>query len=413
MSANPYLAYNIIIGNSASWLGGGIYGTSYDGVMYCNIMAGNEAQSAGGIYLLALTSSPRIGNVTIARNYSTSNGGGIYNSNCFPTLRDCILWCNLPQQISQGSGGNLQATYCDIQQFWPGLGNINAYPAFVDTAHDDYRLLWGSPCIDAGHPDWLDPDGTRAEMGAFYYDQSVMVRILLTPHEIPYLIPDSGGTMDYTIRAFNRSSFGAVAAVWCNVTLPDSSVYGPVLGPVTVTIGAGAGLDRIRAQNVPAAAPMGVYHYNAYAVVRPDTSKDSFMFGKLGDSGQVLRDPSVAGMTTGNKWQNTGEPITDVGASMTGAGLMNQAPTEFALYPCSPNPFNATTAISYQLSADSFVSLRIYDTAGRMVETLVDGWREAGEHKVTFEADYLPSGMYICRISAGEFVAVQKLVLLK
>jgi len=56
---------------------------------------------------------------------------------------------------------------------------------------------------------------------------------------------------------------------------------------------------------------MGVYHYNAYAVVGADTSKDSFMFGKLGDSGQ-------AGMTRGDNWTNTGEPITDVGHATAG-----------------------------------------------------------------------------------------------
>jgi hypothetical protein len=110
---------------------------------------------------------------------------------------------------------------------------------------------------------------------------------------------------------------------------------------------------------------------------------------------------------------NTGEPIADVGAAMTGAGLMNQAPTEFALYPCSPNPFNAKTVASFELRVASEVSLRVYDTAGRSVMMLVNGWREAGRHEATFDAGELPSGMYFCRIQAGEFNATQKMVLLK
>jgi len=78
-----------------------------------------------------------------------------------------------------------------------------------------------------------------------------------------------------------------------------------------------------------------------------------------------------------------------------------------------PNPFNPATAISYQLSANSLVHLRIYDTAGRLVATLINGWREAGSHQVTWDASGLPSGLYFCRMEAGEFSAVQKLILLK
>jgi len=79
----------------------------------------------------------------------------------------------------------------------------------------------------------------------------------------------------------------------------------------------------------------------------------------------------------------------------------------------SPNPFNPRTALSYELRAASYVSLRIYDTAGREVRTLVDGWREAGGHRVRFDGSGLLSGIYFVRLAAGEGTAVQKVVLLK
>ena len=95
-------------------------------------------------------------------------------------------------------------------------------------------------------------------------------------------------------------------------------------------------------------------------------------------------------------------------------------PQECRLEPNYPNPFNASTVLSYQLPVASNVTLRVYDTAGRLVETLVDGWRSAGVHELTFDASHLPSGMYVYRIQArkgasvpGEWSESGKMMLLK
>ena len=79
----------------------------------------------------------------------------------------------------------------------------------------------------------------------------------------------------------------------------------------------------------------------------------------------------------------------------------------------SPNPFNPITAISYQLPAVSYVNLRIYDAAGRLETELVNGQRDAGMHQVTWDASGLPSGLYFCRIEAGNFRDVIKMMLVK
>ncbi len=88
-------------------------------------------------------------------------------------------------------------------------------------------------------------------------------------------------------------------------------------------------------------------------------------------------------------------------------------PTEFALYTAHPNPFNPTTTISYELPALSYVELTVYDVSGREVAQLVDGWREVGSHEVTFDASDLSSGVYMYRMTAGEFTASGKMVLTK
>jgi hypothetical protein len=88
-------------------------------------------------------------------------------------------------------------------------------------------------------------------------------------------------------------------------------------------------------------------------------------------------------------------------------------PLTTALLKAFPNPFNPSTAISYELRAASYVSLKVYDTAGRLVTTLADGRKEAGTHEVTFDGSKLAAGVYIARLTAGEFTAAQKMVLLK
>ncbi len=88
-------------------------------------------------------------------------------------------------------------------------------------------------------------------------------------------------------------------------------------------------------------------------------------------------------------------------------------PQTFALFQNFPNPFNPATVISYQIPVASHVTLMVYDVLGRVVGTLVNERQNAGYHNVTFSAENLPSGVYFYRISAGEFSAVKKLVVVK
>ncbi|HMB89920.1 MAG TPA: T9SS type A sorting domain-containing protein [Rhodothermales bacterium] len=66
-----------------------------------------------------------------------------------------------------------------------------------------------------------------------------------------------------------------------------------------------------------------------------------------------------------------------------------------------PNPFNPTTTITYQILESSHVSLIIYDLLGRRVARLTDGWQEAGQYEVTWDASALPSGLYLYRLEAA------------
>ncbi|MFT7552665.1 MAG: hypothetical protein ACI9BV_002991, partial [Rhodothermales bacterium] len=77
------------------------------------------------------------------------------------------------------------------------------------------------------------------------------------------------------------------------------------------------------------------------------------------------------------------------------------------------NPFNPTTTFSFALPAASDVHLSVFDMLGRQVETLADGFWQAGQHEVRFEAAGLPSGLYFYRLSTATTVLTRTVTLLR
>ncbi len=88
-------------------------------------------------------------------------------------------------------------------------------------------------------------------------------------------------------------------------------------------------------------------------------------------------------------------------------------PNKFELKQNYPNPFNPTTKIKYALPKDEFVTLKVYNSLGQEVTTLVNKNVSAGYHTINFDASNLASGMYIYRIKAGKYVSIKKMMLLK
>jgi len=83
---------------------------------------------------------------------------------------------------------------------------------------------------------------------------------------------------------------------------------------------------------------------------------------------------------------------------------------DFNIY---PNPFNPSTTIEYELPARSNISIAIYNVLGQEVKDLVTGNQNGGLHDVNWSANNIPSGVYLCRIISGDYLATKKIVLLK
>ena len=169
--SSPIITNNTIICNAANY-GGGIYCNYSSSTITNNTIARNSAQYYGaGIY--CYSSYDKIINNTITGNRA-NYGGGIY---CYyyssPTITNTILWNDSYPEIYLYSS-SITVIYSDIKGGWPGEGNIDADPIFVDEGRGDYHLSNCSPCIGAGTSEGApsidiegNPRGTPPDIGAY------------------------------------------------------------------------------------------------------------------------------------------------------------------------------------------------------------------------------------------------------
>jgi hypothetical protein len=102
---------------------------------------------------------------------------------------------------------------------------------------------------------------------------------------------------------------------------------------------------------------------------------------------------------------------------------LKEIPNKFALEQNYPNPFNPTTNFRFRISDFSaeggsasgggFVSLKVYDVLGQVVATLVNEVKQQGEYNVQWDASNFTSGIYFYKLSAGKFIDIKKMILLR
>jgi hypothetical protein len=90
-----------------------------------------------------------------------------------------------------------------------------------------------------------------------------------------------------------------------------------------------------------------------------------------------------------------------------------EIPDEYKLSQNYPNPFNPLTSIEFAIPNDEFVNLTVYNMLGKTISTLVNERMPGGNYEVNFDASDLSSGVYFYRLTAGSFVNIKKMVVIK
>ncbi len=186
--------FDCVVRNSEFYdnTGGAVMAFDAAPVVESCVFAGNLGESWGAVANWG--GAPRLVNCTISDNAAmdAEGAGGLFadnegdNADEGAVVSNCVVWGNSPVDMKDIHGATTAAAYSDIGGGWPGMGNIDADPLFVNASGYDFHLLGGSPCIDAangmaapeldfeGNGRCDDPDSSNtglgppwADMGAF------------------------------------------------------------------------------------------------------------------------------------------------------------------------------------------------------------------------------------------------------
>jgi hypothetical protein len=227
---NTTIANNIIEDNYQRWgtslYGGGIFLWVSTATVRNNVIIGNKSFYGSGIYTYG--GSPKIINNTFVNNYYQYYwySQTIIAVGSPATIENNIFYGNDAGEI-WNSGGRASISY---NEFWDnritsnsfyhypsrttittdneeGDNTVLADPMFVDASSGDYHLLAESPAINTGNPIYLDPDGTRSDIGAFYFPMVMKPNYVLTEKMANHGSVISGfNASDRAIENFNGNA---------------------------------------------------------------------------------------------------------------------------------------------------------------------------------------------------------------
>jgi hypothetical protein len=251
--------------------------------------------------------------------------------------------------------------------------------------------------------DWAEEFNADSQAVQFMLNSepndSVSNPLFVVHHNVIYYEP---AALDYQASrdTINAAPFASQAI---------TNAVDPNLGPIVTEI------DELSLTNVPNIMQAILDWYRSDAVYGQSlTTTDVDMDRR---TNAYLADELDASYTSSNGALvgSDGMPVGDLnwGSMVTSVAGNAGVPATFELSQNFPNPFNPVTTINYSLENGGKVTLKVYNTLGKEVATLVNEVKPAGSYSLTFEPRELTSGMYFYKLSVGDQIATKKMVLLK
>jgi len=397
INSSPVLTSCTISGNSADDYGGGVFCLYESSPVFTNcIISDNSAASGGGAYVID-HSPAEFTDCTISDNTSSWGAGGIYCRGLFPSFANCTISGN-----TSGSGAG-------------GVSCLSCSASFTNCSisNNSGGLAGGVFCEE-----WSSPTFTRCTLNG---NRGVGVSCGQSwPSFASCTISGNWGTGVYCVLSsptFNSTIIAFCAGMGVYFDSSDSSQI------KFCDIFSNSGGDIAFWNDDPSNGPA-----NIGQIVGTNANGDScdayynifmnpmFVDTAEGDYHLLASSPCI----------DVGDPtlpldpdstITDIGAfyfhQVDAEPPIASLPIMYALHPNWPNPFNPTTTIRYDVKQTGQVQLTIFNLLGQEVIRLVDSRHLAGTYTVSWNADNLPSGIYLCRMEALGFVQTRKLALVK
>ena len=370
-------------------------------IKHCVITDNHAVNTIGGGFILRDNSAPIITFCTIAGN-SARWGGGIYGNNgVIVELANSIMFDNEPYQAyfsSTNARNSIHTLYSDVfggpqsirrnnncNLAWSNT-TISEDPLFRNADRADYNLTWDifprdpskSPCIDTADRRQLDdPDNSRADMGAVYFDQRVFPDLSLDRENIEFPETPVGQTSTQQILISNDGGLPLFISEQSIITIE---------GPPFISVRDGGEEVIIPPDSI----------YNSEIVFSPwiETGYSAIYRIESNDPDQrVLEIPVTGGLSV--------------------EGKSSELPTELSITEIFPNPSNSATLIRFYSPRNEVVSLNLYSLTGASYPLLGEQMVNVGFRSVSFDAKEFASGVYFVVLGNGDVFEVRKVMIVK
>lgn len=406
-------------------------------ILYCDVtpptggtiaINGGTATTSSLLVALETLSASDAGGSGIARMHF-SNGSGTWSDWEQAATRKEV-W-----DLSSYGGTSTEGTKTVSVQYRDGAGNTSQ--SFSDAIY--YQGTDGTPPgtplavtvspagwtnVNSFSVDWVNPTDSSGIAAVWYkrgaaptssYDgtRSIQKPLALVAtaqggQQLHLWLEDGSGNKDCTNRATAQLLFDGIAPSSGTIVINNGALttISPVvtLNDLAAHESGGSGLHSMRFSNDTST-------WTAWEVYSATRSGWDLTSGGGGPAEGVKSVYVQFRDAAGNVSDIAGDKIV---YATTSVELWNAGvPDHFVLGQNFPNPFNPSTVLPFDIAAATHTSLIVVNMLGQEVAVLVSGFLGPGSYRVRFDASNLPSGTYLCRLHAGQFVQTRRLLLLK